>query len=95
MSKKQIKNLMFVLQLLLDGKKVEFYNDITLEWREFCDEDELDSELEYREKPEPKVIWVNEYNNNRGVAAWIDKASAEKYHIWGASRIAVKYQEVL
>lgn len=95
MSKKQIKNLMFVLQLLLDGKKVEFYDDITLEWREFCDEDELDSELEYREKPEPKVIWVNEYNNIGAVTAWLDKESAEKYHIWDTSRIAVKYQEVL
>lgn len=93
MSKKEIKNLMFVLQLLLDDKKVEY--SVDGEWVDLDpDDDELDSELKYREKPEPKVIYVNEYPDG-SVAAYKDKARAEKSFTRGVIRVAVKYQEVL
>lgn len=42
---------------------------------------------------EPKVIWVNEYANGT-CWAWCDEETAKMYAAKGATRIAVKYQEV-
>ena len=48
----------------------------------------------YRIKPEPKTIWVNEYDN-RGKYIYGSKRAAESMAGEDVSRIAVKYQEVI
>ena len=54
--------------------------------------------FEYRIKPEPRTIWVNEYVNDQTGVSFFNKDSAEtcaESTQRAFSRIAVKYQEVI
>lgn len=49
----------------------------------------------WRIKPEPKVLWVNEYSNHLGPGVHLTEASAKANASYNVVRVAVKYQEVL
>ena len=49
----------------------------------------------WRIKPEPKVLWVNEYSNPLSPVAHLTEASAKANASNNVVRVAVKYQEVL
>lgn len=48
----------------------------------------------WRIKPEPKVIWINEYASGADAGHYSEQA-AKKFAGADALRVAVKYQEVL
>lgn len=50
-------------------------------------------DYEYRIKPEPKTIWVNEYEHH--YAGYFSKKDANDFCADVAKRRAVKYQEVI
>lgn len=49
----------------------------------------------WRIKPEPKVLWVNEYSNHLSPGVHLTEASAKANASYNVVRVAVKYQEVL
>ena len=49
----------------------------------------------WRIKPEPKVLWVNEYSNHLSPGVHLTEASAKANASHNVARVAVKYQEVL
>ena len=51
-----------VVQAYMDGKEVEYYDGCSCRW-ENCDDPEWNfADLQWRIKRQPRVIWVNEYN---------------------------------
>lgn len=50
---------------------------------------------DWRIKPEPKVIWVNEYPGNRISIPHLTESAAKQSAASDAVRVAIKYQEVL
>ena len=49
----------------------------------------------WRIKPEPKVLWVNEYSNHLSPGVHSTEAAAKANASNNVVRVAVKYQEVL
>lgn len=49
----------------------------------------------WRIKPEPRVVWVNEYPDNQSKIAHFTEAAAKASASTSVVRVAVKYQEVL
>lgn len=96
-----------VLNLLKQGKTVQFrYKDSNplQEWTD-CDSTWYSqvasgnirmqvNTYNFRAKPEPKIIWINEYPD-KGYRIHLSKESANRYAAPDAIRVAVKYQEVL
>lgn len=48
--------------------------------------------FDYRVKPEPKVIWVNEYADGSGMA-YLSEEQAKLLRHGGHTRVAVRYVE--
>lgn len=87
-----------LIQAFVEGKTIQG------KWENIADDpwEDLDSGdiefnqkgQEYRIKPEPKVIWVNEYPDGRQI--FDNKESAEKWAFDKiAVRVAVKYVEIV
>ncbi len=94
-----------LLQAIDDGKTLQsqfkvntnLWTDLSAEWHGRMKSGEYALEtrsFRYRIKPEPKVIWVNEYANNC-YGIYLDEETAKHYASYDAVSIAVKYQEVL
>lgn len=88
-----IDEMIAVLQAIKDKKAIEYRVIGVSEWREthaanlnFCD-------IEYRVKPEPKVLWVNEHIY--GAAVYTEKFTAIKRANGDITvlRTAVRYVE--
>ena len=87
-----------VMQAFVDGKVIEYKLWTTSEdpknWRE-CLNPLWDWDVHsYRIKPEPKVIWANEYVGGWGYF-YSSREGAKEMASEAATRIAVKYQEVV
>lgn len=80
-----------------DGKEIQERYTTSESWSPFAGSWFFDC-IMYRVKPEPKVIWVNEYKHG-AVAVYknkIDATTATTAGNYGdMMRVAVKYQEVI
>jgi len=90
------KEMIEVMQAFEDGKEVQSrYSESELgaDWFEASDPCWDWDEFEYRIKPEPKEVWVNEYDGLRPVA-YLTKADAN-FSSGEPTRTSVLYREVL
>lgn len=61
MNASNAKDYLLLVQALADGKVIQGYFEIDQKWRDLV-EVRFDAPLyQYRIKPEPREIWVNEY----------------------------------
>ena len=91
-----IANCEVIAKALREGKTAQFRNlSCNGQWH---DENfamtEIGYHLEYRIKPEPRTIWVNEYNDG-SCNAYFDKDETKNEPGDLISRRAVEYREVL
>jgi hypothetical protein len=80
-----------------DGKKIQIRHKSCLSWNDLNHGENFDwdwHEYEFRIKPGPKVIWVNEYAGAR-LFIYNSPGEAERYAGTGAVRTAVKYVEAV
>lgn len=86
-----------VMQAYVDGEEIE-YTRSGKDWR-YSDDPEWDWSLfEYRIKPKPRTIWVNEHEDNMETwyTCYNSKKDAEHdAYDYGLIRTAVEYQEVM
>ena len=87
-----VDQMIEVLTAYKAGKKIQMH------WRgkwDDCGPHEPDwdfQQFNYRVKPEPKVIWVNEYADGSGVG-YTSEASAKDFLGNTHKRVAVRYVE--
>lgn len=97
MNIEETKKAIEVMQAFVDGKTVQHFSR-ALGWLDFKDGVNSPSwcwdGVNYRIKPEPKDIWVNEYDGYWGTA-WGTKEEAENGVGQYATRKAVRYREVI
>jgi len=99
MSREETKRAIKVMQAYVDGEdiQIEKYPDVWIDqvspvW---------DWDFNYRVKPEPRTIWVNEYDGEPCALFLTQKdalrqfGAASAMAVVGATRIGVKYQEVI
>lgn len=96
-----------LLQAVADGKTLQYQKknssdtqwfDASPTWHQNLIDGygELSTVLyNWRIKPEPKVIWVNEYPSRFTPVIHFTESSAKQNADCNAVRVAVKYQEVL
>lgn len=91
----KIKQMIKVMQAYLDGEEVEFFGYDNTWWP--VDEDcPWNGVYQYRIKPKPKDIWVNEYNQDGSVYAVYSSSEAAKGAAGvNVARKAVHYREVI
>lgn len=84
-----------LIQAFVEGETIETRNmDTWYRWVE-VKTPTFRSHCEYRIKPEPKVIYVNEYRDN-SCAAFLTETAAQNFVVnVKPVRVAVKYQEVI
>lgn len=88
-----IQEKMSLIHAHEDGKTIQVLN-CRYEWENINDPGwQWDEGCEYRIKPEPKVVWVNEYPHDHTTHK--TKEKAEKFAASTVVRVAVKYVEVL
>lgn len=91
------KLLLPIIQAMADGKEIQtkiVRTDGSHQWVTQHCLDFTGKPENYRIKPEPKEIWVNEYANT-GVAAHTSKDAAVRNAGVAATRKAVRYREVI
>jgi hypothetical protein len=78
------------------GQELEFYAQCESEWSaQFSCVYFDNGNMDYRIKPEPRTIWVNEYVPGYAGAAHDSEEAARHLAFPGALRIAVEYREVV
>lgn len=86
-----VDQMIEVLTAYKSGKKIQFYH--VCGWVD-CNNPAFDFiSTKYRVKPEPKVIWVNEYADGSGMTYLSEemaKLAGRDYH----TRVAVRYVEM-
>lgn len=96
MTKDETRYAIAVMQAYVDGKEIEFRHLREGKFFELKDPSSPSWDFhtfEYRIKPSPKVIWVNEYPDDAiGVHATQEKAKQSASS--RAARIAVPYREI-
>jgi len=92
MTPERARELLPIIQAYAEGKTVQYF--VNGRWVNHGDPDFTGQANKYRIKPEPKVIYVNEYNG-MGYEALDSKDKAESLASIGArpTRVAVKYIE--
>lgn len=81
--------------LMLDyanGKTVQKYYDGV--WSDLDQPAFQSTPSDYRIKPEPKEVWVNEYRDGESCVCYRNRGVAEKVAGLAATRVAVHYREV-
>ena len=81
-----------ILQAMKEGKIIQFYIPNSGKWLKKSNLFPEFNSTTYRIKPEPKVIWVNEYNTEYTV--YDSKEEAEECAC-NPVRKTIKYQEVI
>lgn len=100
-----IEEMIKLLQAVAEGKTLQFIDkhgsrdwvDASPDWHSGIKRGAISIAVErynWRIKPEPKVVWVNEYHDGYPVA-YPTKDHAKLNATSFAVRVAVKYQEVL
>lgn len=93
MNRQEAKKLAPVIQAFADGKTVQAFSTSVLKWGE-VQAPSFDPSIQWRVKPEPKEIWVNEYPN--GESFMYESKQAAEMGAWvPATRVAVLYREVV
>ena len=77
-----------------DGKETQQQYQNNGVWRPF-DGGWVFADSEYRIKPEPKTIWVNEYKSGNDGHPYQTKQAAINVAGSRVARVAVEYQEVI
>ncbi len=98
MNIEETKEAIKVMQAFVDGKTIQYLSSIG--WR---DVDPLSTaemawlwgDVKYRIKPEPKDIWVNEYERQCDDYFYHSREAAEESAAPYALRVAVRYREVI
>ena len=101
-----IQEQIALLQAVADGKTLQYtskayphsWKDADTDWHDRVKAGDYPikvGDYNWRIKPEPKVIWVNEYSGNSNPIAHFTEDSAKLGAANDAVRIAVKYQEVV
>lgn len=89
LTKENAENVIPLLQAVADGKKLQICSNGV--WRDL-DYADFDAGLDkYRIKPEPRVVYVNEYSG--ALFAYASEEEAKLCVGIGAVRIAVRYVE--
>jgi hypothetical protein len=90
----RMKDQALMIALAKVGQELEEYHGG--EWKNACSAVEFDrGNFDYRIKPEPRTIWVNEYVPGYAGAAHDSEEAARHLAFPGALRIAVEYREVV
>lgn len=95
MNKEEAKQFLPLVQALVDKKQVQ-ENLGSDEHPDWVDTDRIDTRnhpSRYRIKPEPRRIWVNEYESY--IFGYTEQYIAEANATRNAKRIAVEYVEVI
>ncbi len=87
---KTIQEQIAIMQAFADGKTIEYRNALE-RWEPIKDPLWNWTNFDYRIKPEPKVIWVNEYPSGRCHVCHETKIDA--VHAQHAGAVAVHYIE--
>jgi hypothetical protein len=88
-----IANCEIIAKALREGLQLQWRRrDLAGGWKDDDGFPACHYEYEYRIKPEPRTIWVNEYGT--WLESFLDSDTARRVGS-GASRIAVEYREVV
>lgn len=92
-----IANCELVLKALKDGQKIQWRERDSLQsnWHDEGSFPSIHPSYEYRLKPEPRTIWVNEYPDSSWLRGYPSAGRATEDAYNGATRIAVEYREVI
>lgn len=101
-----IQEQIALLQAVADGRTLQFdsksyptnWKDANPDWHDGVKQGFQSIDVvsyNWRIKPEPKVLWVNEYSNHLSPGVHSTEAAAKANASHNVVRVAVKYQEVL
>lgn len=91
MNRERAKELLPIIQAIADGKTLQVLA-ADKKWRDMVNISLLDGYV-YRIKPEPREIYVNEYNGQ--FVGHADFATANNASVQSVLRVGVKYREVI
>lgn len=88
-----VDQMIEVLTAYKAGKKIEVKGHDGVKWHNTSLPAWDFAECDYRVKPEPKVIWVNEYADGSGIG-YTSEAAAKAFLGNHHKRVAVRYVEM-
>ena len=87
-----------VVTAFKNGKKIEYYVKISRQWEEITDPSWNFALVDYRVKPEPMELWVNEFVDGRWSSYPTKKdalTASSLYNQSALARKAVLFREVI
>lgn len=96
MTREEAREWASLYQAYADGKTIQFRSNAEKKWIDLCYGSFDDSIYCYRIKPEPREIWVTEYNG-RPVSAHESEREASRYARASGPGVncVVRYREVI
>ncbi len=95
MNIEQTKEALEVMQAFVDGKPCEWRSRGLTIWKEIGTPSWDFVKNEYRIKPVPKEIWVNEFSDGTGLSYDSEKRAEESNKWRGIVRKGVRYREIM
>lgn len=92
MNKDNAKDYLPLVQALAEGKQIQSQLDKHLKWRDTNSPDFSMAPDQYRIKPEPREIWVNEYPFSDSVVHYTEAMANDRRRADGVTR---RYREVI
>lgn len=94
MNKDTAKDCLPLVQALADGRSIK-YRIGAEEWYDREQFDFSDKPENYRIKPEPREIWVNEWDGNGFVVFSTEREAMEHANRYGIGHMTTRYREVM
>lgn len=94
MNKDNAKDYLPLVQALADGKVIQ-YRYLRRNWGDVSDLYEHYPASDYRIKPEPKEIWVNQWNGNGYVVFDSEDEALAHAKRYGIGHATKRYREVI
>lgn len=95
MNKENAKDYLPLVQALAEGKVIQSRLFSCDSWKDCARPDFTMDPSNYRIKPEPREIWVNEWDGNGFVVFATEREATEHAHRHGIGHVTTRYREVI
>ncbi|WP_372483786.1 hypothetical protein AB9H29_12105 [Stenotrophomonas sepilia] len=93
MNKDNAKDYLPLVQALAEGRVIEHRGSGG--WYQLNNPTFQDQPSDYRIKPEPREIWVNEWDGNGFVVFATEREAKEHANRYGIGHVTTRYREVI
>lgn len=95
MNKDNARDYLPLVQALAEGKVIQEKHSVDSPWEDCANPDFSWHPGDYRIKPEPREIWVNEWDGNGFVVFATEREATEHANRYGIGHVTTRYREVI